>query len=159
MTTITHPNLPLTWRWCRFDELSLRELQDIYMARQLVFAIEQECVYLDVDGFDEFSYHLAAWSPGQRVPLAYARLVDAGGKYPEPSMGRVLTTAAARGTGLGRELVGRLIEHASLAWPETGIRISAQSRLQRFYTEFNFVPVGDEYLEDDLPHIQMHRPG
>jgi ElaA protein len=78
----------LTWRACRFDELSLRELQGIYMGRQQVFVVEQACAYLDADGHDESAWHLAAWSAAQRVPLAYARLIAPGIKYAEPSIGR-----------------------------------------------------------------------
>src|SRR5512139_2013773 len=100
---------PLDWRLARLDALSPLELARIYRARQEVFSIEQNCVYLDADEADERSYHLAAWAPGHTLPLAYARLVDPGIKYTEPSMGRVITTAAARGTGLGRELVRRVL--------------------------------------------------
>ena len=77
----------LTWRWCRFDELSVYELQAIYMARQQVFSIEQACAYLDADGFDEASFHLAAWSAGHKVPLAYARVLQPGQKYGEREVG------------------------------------------------------------------------
>ena len=135
------------------------ELARIYRARQEVFAIEQNCVYLDADEADEQSYHLAAWSPGQVLPLAYARLVDPGVKYAEPSMGRVITTAAARGTGLGRELVRRVLAASDELHPGQGIRISAQSRLRRFYSEFGFEAVGEDYMEDGIPHIEMLRPG
>ncbi len=147
----------LVWRDCRFDELRLAELQYIYMARQTVFCIEQACVYLDVDGFDERSRHLAAWSAADRMPLAYARLVEPGVKYAEPSMGRVLTTGRARGTGLGRELVRRVIAAADRLYPGRGIRISAQSRLERFYAEEGFRPVGEPYLEDGISHTEMLR--
>ena len=147
-----------SWRIVPFDALSLRELQYIYMARQQVFSVEQNCAYLDVDGYDEHSHHLAAWSPQHKVPLAYARLVDPGLKYAEPSMGRVITTSAARGSGLGRELVRRTIAHAAKAFPGQGIRISAQSRLEAFYQEAGFVVVGDRYLEDGIPHTQMLLP-
>jgi ElaA protein len=148
----------LTWRWCRFDELSVFELQAIYMARQQVFSIEQACAYLDADGYDEFSWHLAAWSGDHRVPLAYSRIVHPGQKYDEPSMGRVITTSAARGTGLGRELVRRSIVHCSAVFPMHGIRISAQTRLEKFYAEQGFVPVGPPYIEDGIPHTEMLRP-
>jgi ElaA protein len=149
---------PVTWRWCRFGELSVFELQAIYMARQQVFSIEQGCAHLDADGFDEVSYHLAAWSAGHKMPMAYARLVEPGQKYAEPSIGRVVTTAAARGTGLGRELVRRAIAHAGQTFPASGIRISAQARLERFYREFGFTAVGEPYLEDGIPHLEMlHR--
>ncbi|MEP6876025.1 MAG: GNAT family N-acetyltransferase [Burkholderiales bacterium] len=148
---------PPTWRWCRFDELSVFDLQAIYMARQQVFSIEQACVYLDADGFDAASWHLAAWSPEHKVPLAYARVVHPGQKYAEPSIGRVITTAAARGTGLGRELMRRAIECCTEAFPGQGIRLSAQARLESFYAELGFVAVGPPYLEDGIPHTEMVR--
>src|SRR5438105_4269611 len=154
------PTVELTWRWCAFDALTPRELQNIYMARQQVFAIEQACAYLDADGYDEDSYHLAAWSAEHRMPLAYARVVHPGVKYAEPSIGRVITTATARGTGLGRELVRRAIDHSSHVVPQHGIRISAQSRLENFYAGFGFALVGERYMEDGIPHTEMLRaPG
>jgi ElaA protein len=149
----------LRWRWCRFDELSVFELQAIYMARQQVFAIEQQCAYLDADGYDEASFHIAAWSGAHKVPLAYARVVHPGQKYAEPSIGRVITTGAARGSGLGRELVRRAIEGCVHAFPGQGIRISAQSHLERFYGGFGFVAAGEPYLEDGIRHTEMSRPG
>lgn len=149
----------LTWRWCRFEDLTVFELDAIYRARQQVFAIEQQCSYLDADGFDPQSFHLAAWSPGDpALPRAYARVVLPGRKYAEPSLGRVLTTAAARGTGLGRELVRRALAHCAQAFPGQGVRISAQSRLERFYAEIGFVAVGAPYLEDGIAHTEMLRP-
>jgi len=158
MSAHPFPTAELNWRWCAFDALTPRELQNIYMARQQVFAIEQACAYLDADGYDEGSYHLAAWSAEHRVPLAYARVVHPGLKYAEPSLGRVITTAAARGTGLGRELVRRAIEHSSAVFPQHGIRISAQSRLENFYAGFGFAIVGERYMEDGIPHTEMVRP-
>jgi ElaA protein len=157
-TTALDPSA-LRWRWCRFEELGVFELQAIYMARQQVFAIEQQCAYLDADGYDEASFHIAAWSPPHKVPLAYARVVHPGHKYAEPSIGRVLTTGAARGSGLGRELVRRAIDGCVQAFPGQGIRISAQSRLERFYAEFGFAAAGAPYLEDGIPHTEMLRPG
>lgn len=149
----------LRWRWCRLEGLSATELHRIHGARQQVFVLEQHCAYLDADHFDEASFHLTAWTPQQRLPLAYARVVDPGVKYPEPSIGRVLTTTAARGTGLGRELVRRAIAHTVAAHPGQGIRISAQAHLEAFYREAGFVAVGEGYLEDEIPHIEMCRVG
>ena len=152
-------NSMLTWRWCRFDELGPHELDAIYRARQQVFLIEQNCVYLDADGYDAHSFHLAAWAPGDAsLPRAYARVVEPGQKYAEPSIGRVVTTAAARGTGLGRALVGRAVAYCGQVYPGLGIRISAQSRLERFYREAGFEAVGVPYLEDGIPHTEMWRP-
>jgi ElaA protein len=149
----------LDWRWRRFDELTVDELQSIYMARQQVFALEQQCVYLDADGHDSDSIHLAAWLAGQRVPLAYARVVAPGLKFVEPSMGRVLTTAPGRGRGLGRELVRRVVAHCKKVYPRQGIRISAQSQLEDFYAEAGFLVCGPRYLEDGIDHTEMLLPG
>jgi ElaA protein len=151
--------LDLVWRFCRFDALRVTELQYIYMARQQVFAIEQQCVYLDADGLDEQAFHLAAWSRQHREPLAYARLLDPGVKYAEASMGRVITVGPGRGRGLGRELVARALEQAAGVWPGGAIRISAQTRLARFYEDFGFVAVGPPYLEDGIDHTEMLRAG
>lgn len=147
------------WRGCRFGELSVRELQFIYMARQQVFVVEQHCAYLDADGHDEPAFHLAAWAPGHRMPLAYARVIDPGVKYAEPAIGRVLTTAAGRGMGLGRELMQRAVAHTAEAFPGLGIRLSAQSHLEAFYQSLGFGVVGQRYLEDGIPHTEMLRPG
>jgi ElaA protein len=150
-----HVGGALVWRACRFDALPPAEVDRIYAARQTVFAIEQRCVYLDADGYDERAYHLAAWAPGERLPLGYARLLDPGTKYVEPSMGRVLTVGRGRGTGLGREVVRRMLALGLEAWPGMGNRISAQTRLERFYAGFGFEVVGVPYLEDGIPHTEM----
>ncbi len=152
-------SLSLDWRVARLEALSPVELARIYRARQLVFSIEQNCVYLDADTADEQSFHIAAWAGGHEVPLAYARLVDPGVKYAEPSMGRVITTEAGRGTGLGRELVRRVVALSVEQHPGLGIRISAQSHLRGFYGEFGFAAVGDDYMEDGIPHVEMLRRG
>ena len=35
------------------------------------------------------------------------------------------------------------------------IKISAQCYLNRFYTNLGFKAIGEEYLEDGIPHIAM----
>lgn len=144
--------------WCitRLQGLTPLQLLRIMRARQEVFVVEQNCVYLDADDADEVSWHLAGWRPDGQL-CAYARIVDPGVRYPEASIGRVITTLAARGQGLGREVVQRAIRHASQVNPGTALRISAQNRLQRFYAGLGFNAVGDVYLEDGIPHIAMLR--
>ncbi len=147
----------LAWRFAPFESLGVRELQYIYMARQAVFLVEQQCAFMDADGLDERAHHLAAWSSSQREPLAYARLLEPGAKYVEPSIGRVITTAAGRGRGLGRETMVRAIAHAAELWPGAAVRISAQSRLEAFYGSLGFVIAGPRYLEDGIDHTEMVR--
>jgi ElaA protein len=83
--------------------------------------------------------------------------VEPGLKFEEPSIGRVVVDASLRGSGAGDELVRRGVEHCVSTWPGRGIRISAQAHLQRFYGRQGFVTVGDEYLEDEIPHVEMFR--
>jgi ElaA protein len=78
-------------------------------------------------------------------------------KYDEPAIGRVITSPETRGSGLGRRLMAEGIQRCDATWPGRGIRISAQSHLARFYSEFGFVPVGEPYLEDNIPHLEMAR--
>ena len=143
------------WRWRRFEALAVPDLQRIHAARQQVFAIEQQCIFQDADACDERAWHLACWSSRQWEPLAYARVLDPGVKYAEPSIGRVLTTAGSRGTGLGRELMAHAVSLTRLQWPGAGIRISAQARLSVFYGGMGFTAAGAPYLEDGIDHIEM----
>ncbi len=147
-----------TWRCQAFAQLGVAELDAIYRARQQVFVIEQGCAYLDADGADPRCWHLAAWSEASGEPLAYARLVAPGVKYAEASIGRVITAVSVRGTGLGRELVRRAVESTEALFPGSGIRISAQAHLAPFYAGFGFTGIGEPYLEDGIPHLEMLRP-
>ncbi len=146
---------PIHWQWSRFEELSLQGLYDILAVRQKVFILEQG-PYLDADGLDQHAWHLQGRDDEGRL-LAYLRVVDPGFKYEEPSIGRVVTAAEARGTGLGRLLVAEGVAGCDRLWPGLAVRISAQAHLQRYYGQVGFAAVGDEYLEDEIPHVEMLR--
>ena len=40
-------------------------------------------------------------------------------------------------------------------YKEFKIKISAQSYLKNFYKKFGFKSIGEEYLEDGIPHTAM----
>lgn len=149
----------LRWQWSSFEELSRHELYEILKARQAVFVVEQNCVYQDIDDLDPVAWHLVGWLQDEagETLAAYLRVVFPGSKYPEPSLGRVLTTLSARGTGLGRELLREGITRTLTAFPGASIRISAQQYLEQFYAEFGFQTVSEAYLEDGIPHVEMLR--
>ena len=144
----------ISWRLARFDELSPREIHDIFQVRIEVFVVEQKCVFQDLDGVDPDCWHLTGFE-GQLV--AYCRLVPPGTKFAEPSIGRVLTTGSARRSGAGRELMRRAVDHASRLWPGRALRIGAQKYLEHFYAEFGFVTASEPYDEDGIPHVEMLR--
>jgi ElaA protein len=145
------------WTWTRFEDLGVHGLYDILALRCRVFVLEQGA-YLDPDGFDACSWHLQG-RDAQGVLQAYLRAVHPGRKYDEPSIGRVAVAPELRGSGLGRALMREGLARCAAQWPGRGVRISAQARLRRFYRELGFVPLGDEYPEDGIPHLQMlHGP-
>ena len=148
----------MNWTWARFAELGVDDLYDALALRSRVFVIEQNCNFQDADGVDRVSWHLLG-RDDNGVLQAYLRLVDPGVKYAEPSMGRVITAPEARARGLGRVLVAEGLARCAQVWPRHGVRISAQARLERFYAGFGFVGVGETYIEDDIPHLEMIRSG
>ena len=145
----------IAWKFARFGELDAREIHDILQARSAVFVVEQNCVFLDADGVDPDCWHLFA-RDGDAL-LAYCRLVPPGIKFPEASIGRVITPEAGRGRGLGRELMARAVDRANELWPGQALRIGAQQYLERFYGEFGFVKCSEPYDEDGIMHIEMIR--
>lgn len=145
----------LQWTWLRFADLGVDRLYDLLALRAQVFILEQG-PYLDPDGLDRASWHLLGHDEAGAL-RAYLRIVDPGLKYAEPSMGRVVLDQALRGSGLADQLVAEGLARAAAVWPGQGNRISAQAHLQRFYGRHGFSPVGEPYLEDDIPHIQMWR--
>ncbi len=149
----------LTWRFAHFDQLTPREVHDLYRLRIDVFVLEQACPFQDVDGADPDCWHLlgtnAATPPGELA--AYCRLVPPGLKYAEPSIGRVITARPVRGTGAGKVLMAEAVARALSLWPGRAIRIGAQAHLERFYNGFGFEKASEPYIEDGIPHIEMLR--
>ena len=143
----------MNWTWSRFRELGVDNLYDALALRCRVFILEQG-PYQDPDGIDRHAWHLLG-RDAQGALQAYLRVVDPGVKYAEPSVGRVITSPETRGTGLGRVLFAQGVERCTAAWPGQAIRISAQAHLERLYGSFGFERVGEPYLEDNIPHLQM----
>lgn len=145
----------VNWIIKRFAELTLDELYAILQLRNEVFIVEQTCVYNDTDGKDQPAWHLMAIEDDKLV--AYTRILSPGVSYSDPAIGRVVTSSSKRRSGLGRELMKRSIEACEKFFGKSSITLSAQVYLQSFYESFGFIVVGEEYLEDGIPHIKMSR--
>jgi ElaA protein len=150
----------IEWQWSGFADLTVAQLYEMLALRQQVFVLEQTCLYPDIDGLDPGAHHLLGWMTleGRRQLAASLRCLAPGAKYEEMSLGRVVTSPAARGTGLGRELVAQGIACAEQLHPGHAIRIGAQAHLERFYAGFGFVTVSEPYDEDGIMHVDMLRP-
>ena len=142
-----------TWTLKEFDQLTPHELYALLRLRSEVFVVEQNCVFLDMDDKDVHCHHLMGWHG--RELLGYSRIVPAGISYAESSIGRIVTSPAARRRGIGRELMMQSISSLYALFGKRNIRIGAQYYLLRFYESFGFVQKGEIYLEDGIEHIEM----
>jgi ElaA protein len=143
----------LKWTYQSFNELSAETLYKILKLRSEVFVVEQNCVYLDMDGKDQPSYHLCGLIEKELV--AYVRILPPGISYAEASIGRVCTSPAFRGKGAGRSLMLKAIDTSVNQFKGAGIKIGAQCYLHAFYTSLGFKQSSEEYIEDGIPHIEM----
>lgn len=143
----------MNWELKKFEELKVEEIYQILKIRNEVFIVEQQCAYQDCDGKDENSYHLYLQDNGEII--AYLRILKKGVSYDEISIGRVLVHKNYRGKGISREMMLKAINFIELNLNEKEIKIQAQSYLVNFYRSLRFKEASNEYLEDNIPHIDM----
>lgn len=166
------------WILTAAADLSAPELYGILQLRSRVFVVEQDCVYLDLDGVDLLPgtqhFFLPSDDPNPRPavdshggtsgltvePRAYARILPDGfvdgpaARTDARSIGRVATSPEARGEGLGH----RLLQEVVRIFGHGGLTLNAQSHLADYYGRQGFTVDGPEFLEDGIPHVPMHRP-
>ncbi|APR81015.1 Hypothetical protein A7982_06362 [Minicystis rosea] len=150
-------HMTLDWVCKHHSQLSLQELYALLQLRNEVFVVEQKCPYQDIDGLDLVgeTHHLLASREGRL--LACLRLLDPKRHEGQVVIGRVVSSSAARGQGLGHQLMEQALLAAERLWPGMPLYLSAQAHLQGYYGRYGFTPVTEIYLEDDIPHIGMRR--
>ncbi len=136
-----------------FEELNKIQLYELMRLRSEVFVVEQNCPYQDLDNLDQKSLHVCGSINNEL--LAYARILPPKLYYPEAAIGRVVTAKKIRMEGAGKEIMKHTIEKTFALFPKANIRIMAQCYLKKFYTDFGFTAEGAEFLEDDIPHVEM----
>ncbi|HSD07846.1 GNAT family N-acetyltransferase [Flavobacterium sp.] len=145
--------MSIEWKIKPFEALTVNELYDILELRSKIFVVEQNCVYLDLDGKDKVALHLYGIYEDKIV--AHARLFRSGITFDTASIGRVVVDADYRdrkwGFDLMTEAIAGILEH----FGESQITIGAQLYLKKFYEKLGFVQTSEMYLEDDIPHIKM----
>ncbi len=133
------------------EELTGPEAYALFRLRVDVFVAEQNCPYNELDDIDADpeTRHVLAWGED-------GGLLACGRVFPTPDgphFGRYVVTPAARGTGLGRELLEQAIGYTT-RW-EGDLVIEAQSGLVGYYNRFGFVEEGEEFLDTGVPHRRM----
>ncbi|WP_303316627.1 GNAT family N-acetyltransferase [Flavivirga abyssicola] len=136
-----------------FEELTKLELYSLLQLRSEVFVVEQDCVYQDIDGKDQKALHVLGFKKEKLI--AYTRIFKPGDYFKEPSIGRVVVIKSERAYKYGYNIVEASIKAISEHFNTSLIKISAQVYLIKFYTDLGFKTIGEEYLEDDIPHIAM----
>jgi ElaA protein len=150
-----HPIIMINFKCAPFNELTVNELYDIMVLRQIVFVVEQNCVFVDADGKDQAAWHLMGRDTEGEL-VAYTRLLPMGISYPEyASIGRVVNAEKVRGTGAGKVLMTESIAQMTALFPNQPVKIGAQTYLLKFYESLGFVSTGEDYLEDGIPHTIM----
>ncbi|MEZ4809812.1 MAG: GNAT family N-acetyltransferase [Allomuricauda sp.] len=136
-----------------FNELSNTELYQIMRLRSEVFVVEQDCAYLDLDNKDQKALHVLGIKDNSVV--AYTRIFKPGDYFENASIGRVVVARDQRQYGYGKAIMKTSLQTIEARFPKVSVEISAQSYLLKFYSELGFRPVGEEYLEDGIPHTRM----
>lgn len=133
-----------------YKDLSRDDLYDIARVRMQTFVVEQGINYVDLDARDKESIHV--WLADQEGIQAYLRVFKLDDQ--QASMGRVLTRK--RGMGLGRRIVQAGIDVIKENYTVSAIRIHAQSYIQSLYAKEGFSVSSEEFLEEGIPHMEMH---
>jgi len=139
----------------KFNDLSTIELYEILQLRSKVFVVEQDCVYQDIDGNDQKALHIIGTIENKII--AYTRCCRPGDYFREASIGRVVVKESQRKFKRGNQIMNNSIKAIKDHYKTNTIKISAQCYLNKFYTNLQFKPIGEKYLEDGIPHIYMIR--
>lgn len=145
----------MEWIVKTFEELTTTELYALLRLRSEVFVVEQACAFQDMDDTDQLAVHVMGYIDNELA--AYTRLFGPGIKYEYASIGRVVTSQKARGSGAGRQLMEYSIAIVEERFGKAPIKIGAQQYLQKFYTSLGFVQSSEMYMEDGIPHVEMIR--
>ena len=136
-----------------FYELDKEDLYQILRLRSEVFVVEQDCVYQDIDNKDQNAIHLYYIDNDEIV--AYTRIFKAGDYYENPCIGRVVVSKEERGKDFGKKIMIDSIEYIKQNIKGEKIELSAQKYLDKFYRDLGFYKIGEDYLEDGIPHQRM----
>jgi len=135
-------------RLLSIDQLPSRIGYQVWRLRQDVFVVEQECAYADLDGRDvEPGTRQLILVDGEQV-VGTLRILDDGTVW---RIGRVVVAKPFRGQGLADEMVVAALQ----ATADRDVVLDAQAPLAGWYTEHGFEVVGDEFVEDGIPHLPM----
>lgn len=151
---LRQPSTEILVKCLSFEQLDNYTLYQMLALRSAVFCVEQNCVYQDADGKDQNAWHVLAYHQGQLA--ATCRILMPSESYADAcSIGRVASSPAHRGIGVGEKLMQVAVAQCQQLFPDWPIRIGAQQYLEGFYQKFGFETISDSFLEDGIVHVTM----
>ena len=131
-------------------DLSAQDVHDIWKIRDAVFAVEQRCDEIDVDGRDLLPTTTHLWLADDDGITSYVRSYV---EYDVRHVGRVCTRRDQRGRGLS----GRLVAECTRRWGTAALVLNAQAHLEDWYGLHGYVRTGDNFVEAGIDHVPMIR--
>ena len=120
--------------------------------RYIVFVEEQGVPYEnEMDEYDEYAYHVVMFVENE--PIGCGRIYFTG---ESSKLGRVAILAEHRRKGYAIKICDALINIAA-AHEIKNIILHSQSYAVPLYEKLGFKCLGDEFLEENIPHFKMER--
>ncbi len=129
------------------------QFQQVYDLRYQVFVCEQGfSLAAEFDEQDAKSQHVLLLLQDRALGSARIFFDDVGVLH----VGRVVLSRACRGKGWGLLLMEEVHRKAKSLGAKDCV-LNAQEDKQRFYRRAGYTAVGEIFLEDNYPHIEMRR--
>ena len=136
-----------TGAWSELGEAAARIRTEVFVREQRI------PVEMEWDEVDKVALHAIAFNRlGQAV--ATGRLLPC--EDGVARIGRVAVDRVLRGTGVGRELMQRLMQ-AARDRGDREVALHAQRSAEAFYHGLGFAACSDEFEEAGIPHVEMAR--
>lgn len=125
---------------------------DAYKVRVAVFVNEQG--FRDVpDEIDSYAYHIAVYDGNEVIGCGRFFAEESAEEY---HIGRIAVLPEYRGKNIGTSIMFK-IEGFLKELGAKSVVLSAQRRARSFYEKIGYAAVGEEYLEENYPHINMRK--
>ena len=137
----------------KYKELTIDELYEILKLRSIVFVVEQNCVYQDIDDIDKRAYHIFMKEKDKPEIRVYLRVFEK--DKDTAQIGRVVTDENYRRKGYASKLMLKGIEISKNEMKKSKIYLEGQVYAAKLYENLGFKIISDEFLEDGIPHYKM----
>lgn len=114
--------------------------------------LEQQSLYEDIDGHDEYSQHLLLFRENKLC--GYLRLLITA---QTAKLQRIVLSPDVRGLGYGKMLLESALRRVADCHDVTAVKLSAQVQASAFYAQFGFAQSSEPYDDGGIMHIDMVR--